>query len=128
VFSPNALGGVLNDATLPELQCRVVAGAANNQLLEPRHGDALASAGILYAPDYVVNAGGLIQVGDELHHGGYSAVRARAHTEQIGVRLMEVFDLADELGISTARAADLVAERRMAAIGRLRSFWLPSRP
>jgi valine dehydrogenase (NAD+) len=128
VFSPNALGGVLNDATLPELQCRVVAGAANNQLLEPRHGDALASAGILYAPDYVVNAGGLIQVGDELHHGGYSAVRARAHTEQIGVRLMEVFDLADELGISTARAADLVAERRMAAIGRLRSFWLPSLP
>ena len=65
VFSPNALGGVINDTTLPELQCRIVAGAANNQLLEDRHADALAKAGILYAPDYVINAGGVSQVGDE---------------------------------------------------------------
>jgi valine dehydrogenase (NAD+) len=127
VFSPNALGGVLNDATIPELQCRIVAGAANNQLLAARHGEALAEAGILYAPDYVINAGGLIQVGDELHRDGYSPERARAHTEQIGIRLLEIFDLADELAVSTAHAADLVAERRMAAVGRLRNFWLPRR-
>ncbi|MBA2528415.1 MAG: Glu/Leu/Phe/Val dehydrogenase [Euzebyales bacterium] len=125
VYSPNALGGVVNDATLPELQCRIVAGAANNQLLEIRHGDALADAGILYAPDYVINAGGLIQVSDELHPGGPSAERARARVEQIGLRLREVFAMADAQQVSTEAAAELVAERRMAAVGRLRGFWLP---
>ena len=125
VYSPNALGGVIDDVTLPALQCRVVAGAANNQLLEPRHGDALAEAGILYAPDFVVNAGGLIQVADELSPDGYSAARARARTEAIADRLHEVFDVADAERVSTAAAADLVAERRMAAVGRLRHFWLP---
>ncbi|HEY8340561.1 MAG TPA: Glu/Leu/Phe/Val dehydrogenase dimerization domain-containing protein [Egibacteraceae bacterium] len=127
VFSPNALGGVLNDETLPELQCRIVAGAANNQLLEPRHGDALAEAGILYAPDFVINAGGLIQVADELHPDGRSEARVRARTEQIGQRLLEVFDVAEREGVSTAVAADRVAERRIAAVGRLRGYWLPNR-
>jgi valine dehydrogenase (NAD+) len=125
VYSPNALGGVVNDETLPELSCRVVAGAANNQLLEERHGDALADAGILYAPDYVINAGGLIQVGDELHRGGYSETRTRGRVEGIGERLREIFAYAEEQRVSTAEAADRVAERRMGAVGRLRSFWLP---
>ena len=125
VFSPNALGGVINDQTLRELQCRIVAGGANNQLLEDRHADSLADAGILYAPDYVINAGGVIQVGDELHRDGYSAERARARTEQIGPRLLEVFAMAAERGVSTEVAAELVAEARMASVGRLRGFWLP---
>ncbi|HVM00639.1 MAG TPA: Glu/Leu/Phe/Val dehydrogenase dimerization domain-containing protein [Egibacteraceae bacterium] len=125
VFSPNALGGVISDATLPELACAIVAGAANNQLAEPRHGEALADAGILYAPDYVINAGGLIQVADELHPGGYSAERAERRVATIADRLHAVFALAAEEGCSTAEAAERFAERRMASIGRLKRFWLP---
>lgn len=126
VFSPNALGAVLNEDTIPELSCRVVAGAANNQLAdEERDGAAIAEAGILYAPDYLINAGGLIQVADELHPRGHSPERARHRAGQIAGRLNEVFDVAEERGISTAEAADRVAERRIASVGRLRSFWLP---
>jgi glutamate dehydrogenase/leucine dehydrogenase len=125
VLSPNALGGGINDATVPELQCRVVAGAANNQLLEARHADALADAGILYAPDYVINAGGLIQVADELHRDGHSPQRVRARAERIGPRLLQVFALAEQRGITTAAAAELVAEQRLSSVGRLRRFWLP---
>ncbi|CAN5477768.1 Glu/Leu/Phe/Val dehydrogenase dimerization domain-containing protein [soil metagenome] len=127
VFSPNALGGVIDDGALAELQCRIVAGAANNQLAEARHGDALTVAGILYAPDYVVNAGGLIQVADELQPGGYRLERVRARTERIADRLHEVLTLAETERLSTAAAADRFAERRMAAVGRLRRFWLPPR-
>ncbi|MEX0659551.1 MAG: Glu/Leu/Phe/Val dehydrogenase dimerization domain-containing protein [Egibacteraceae bacterium] len=125
VFSPNALGGVIDDETLPDLACAIVAGAANNQLADERHGDALADAGILYAPDYVINAGGLIQVADELHPGGYRVERARRHVEDIAGRLHDVFAVAAQEGCSTAAAAEHYAERRMAAVGRLRGFWLP---
>lgn len=125
VFSPNALGAVLNDSTIPQLQCRIVAGAANNQLAEPRHGEALADAGVLYAPDFVINSGGLIQVADELNPGGWREERVKARVEQIGERLAEVFHVADSQAIPTADAADRVAEQRMAAVGRLRGFWLP---
>lgn len=124
IFSPNALGGVLNDTSIPQLQCRLVAGAANNQLVRPEHGDMLTDAGVLYAPDYVLNAGGLIQVADELHDGGYSAERARARVDQIGPRLRNLIEVANAEGLSTSRAADVLAERRMAQIGGLRSFWL----
>jgi valine dehydrogenase (NAD+) len=127
IFSPNALGGGLNDETIPELSCRVVVGGANNQLERPEHGMALADAGILYAPDFVVNAGGLIQVADELHPGGYSAERAAHRVRAIRGRLHEVFDEADASGLPTAAAADRVAARRIAAVGRLRGFWLRGR-
>jgi valine dehydrogenase (NAD+) len=126
ILSPNALGGVVNDETIPELQCRVVAGGANNQLDRDEHGAALADAGILYAPDYVINAGGLIQVADELYPGGYSEVRARHRVATIGERLHDVFDEAEAAGVPTAEAAERVAERRVAAVGRLRRLWLPS--
>jgi valine dehydrogenase (NAD+) len=126
VFSPNALGAVINDETIGELQCRVVAGAANNQLADARHGEALADAGILYAPDYVINAGGVIQVADELHPGGYSEERARARTAGIGDRLHAIFALARSDGVTTAVAADRLAEQRMAAVGGLHRIWLPS--
>ncbi|CAN5920421.1 Glu/Leu/Phe/Val dehydrogenase dimerization domain-containing protein [soil metagenome] len=126
VFSPNALGAVINDDTIPELQCRVVAGAANNQLAQPHHAEVLTDAGVLYAPDFVLNAGGVIQVADELHAGGYSGARATARTEQIGPRLRQIFAIARDQGITTAAAADHFAEQRMAGVGRLRAFWLPS--
>jgi valine dehydrogenase (NAD+) len=124
VFSPNALGGIINDRTLPQLECRVVAGAANNQLLAPEHGAALADAGILYAPDYVINAGGLIQVGDELHPDGHSAERTRARTAAIGARLLEIFATAERAGVPTNEAAEHLAKERIAAVGRLRSVWV----
>ncbi len=125
VFSPNALGAVLNDDTVPELQCQVVAGAANNQLAEPRHANVLADLGVLYAPDFVINAGGLVQVADELHSGGYSRERATARVAQIGDRLRQIFAIAREQAITTAAAADHFAEQRMADVGSLRRFWLP---
>jgi valine dehydrogenase (NAD+) len=124
IFSPNALGGGLNDTTIPQLRCRLVAGAANNQLGRAEHGEALADAGVLYAPDYVLNAGGLIQVSGELHEGGYRESRARSRVEQIGDRLRHIIATARTEGMTTTQAADLVAEARMAAIGGLRTFWL----
>jgi valine dehydrogenase (NAD+) len=125
VFSPNALGAVLDDHTIPELKCEVVAGAANNQLDRAEHSAALADAGILYAPDFVINAGGLIQVTDELHPDGHSSERTRKSVEQIGRRLHDIFDEADRAGIDTARAAERVAEARVEAIAKLRGFYLP---
>ena len=124
VFAPCALGGLLDHESVTRLGAPIVAGAANNQLLEPRHGDALGEAGILYAPDYVINAGGLIQVADELHRDGPDLARARGRVAGIGRRLHEVFEFADTQRISTEAAAELLAERRIAAIGRLRRFYL----
>lgn len=125
VFSPNAMGAVINPTTLPQLQCAIVAGAANNQLSTDADDNALTDAGILYAPDFVINAGGVIQVGDELNPGGYSEARVAARTEQIGARLTEIFALAKGEGITTAEAADRAAQQRIAAVGRLRGFLLP---
>ncbi len=125
VFSPNALGAVINPETLPQLQCAVVAGAANNQLSSDTDDNALADAGILYAPDFVINAGGVIQVGDELHPDGYSEARVAARTHRIGERLTEIFQLAARDGITTAEAAERAAQTRISGIGRLRGFLLP---
>jgi leucine dehydrogenase len=111
IYSPCALGAVVNDASLPGFKCRAIAGAANNQLERPEHGDALADAGILYAPDYVINAGGLINVEDELH--GYDSERAHAKAAAIGDRLRSVFARAKVDGISTAAAADAIASERI---------------
>ncbi len=115
VFAPCALGGSLNDETIPHLRCKAVVGAANNQLLDARHGEALRDRGILYAPDYVVNAGGLINVYDELMPGGYDEKRSLANAEKIKDNLREIFRISREEGLSTARAADRFAERRIEA-------------
>jgi leucine dehydrogenase len=112
VFLPCASGGVLSATTIPRLRCRVVAGAANNQLAEPEDADRLAERGILYAPDYVVNVGGVIHlVGFELLGEDRSQVdrRLRAIADTLG----EVFRTADEHGISTGAAADLIVRRRL---------------
>ncbi|MDP8957518.1 MAG: leucine dehydrogenase [Actinomycetota bacterium] len=123
IFAPCAMGGVIRDDTIPNLRCRVVAGAANNQLERPEHGEALTSAGILYAPDYVINAGGLINVSDELQ--GYNETRAKARVQTIYRTLREIFLMARDRQISTATAADRFAEERISKVGRIRLYWVP---
>ncbi|GAC1324625.1 MAG: Glu/Leu/Phe/Val dehydrogenase dimerization domain-containing protein [Mycobacteriales bacterium] len=123
VFAPCALGGALTDESVPELQAEVVCGAANNQLDHPGIEKLLAERGVLYAPDYLVNAGGLIAVADEIE--GYSEPRARARAATIFETTQRVFALADAEGVPPAVAADRIAERRMAEVGRLRTILAP---
>ncbi len=122
IFSPCALGAVINDVTVPKLKCQIVAGGANNQLKEARHGDVLRKKGILYAPDYVINAGGLMNVYVELE--GYSHERALNMTKGIYYNLLSVFHTAQKEEVSTNVAADKVAEKRMATIGKLKQSHL----
>lgn len=119
IFAPCALGGVLNDQTIPQLHCQAVCGGANNQLLEPRHGEDLQSRNILYAPDYVVNAGGVINLSFEIGRT-YSPEEARRKTGQIYHTLQEVFDSAKSEGIATADAANRLAEARIRAVRAIR--------
>lgn len=113
VFAPCALGAIINDNTLRRLACRVVAGAANNQLAEDRHGDALDARGILYAPDYVINAGGLINVYGEIV--GYGIDTAKEKAAGIYHTLLSIYDIARDEGIPTYRAADRLAQQRIQA-------------
>jgi leucine dehydrogenase len=114
IFAPCALGGIINDDTLKQLNVEIVAGAANNQLLDERHGDELEARGILYAPDYVANAGGVINVYSELT--GWSRDRALRKADEIYETVLSVFRLAKETGIPTYKAADRVAEQRLNAV------------
>ncbi|MFG2378916.1 Leu/Phe/Val dehydrogenase [Streptomyces sp. NPDC048504] len=111
IYAPCALGGALNDATVPVLTAKVVCGAANNQLEHPGVEKDLADRGILYAPDYVVNAGGVIQVADELH--GFDFERCKAKAAKIFDTTLAIFARAKEDGIPPAAAADRIAEQRM---------------
>ena len=117
IFSPCALGAVLNAHTIPRLGCEAVVGSANNQLATEEDGDRLAAEGILYAPDFVVNAGGLINVYDELH--GYSKSRAMHRVDSIYDATLEIFRTAEEEGITPHAAAIRLAERRLEEIGSL---------
>jgi leucine dehydrogenase len=126
VFAPCALGGIINDESIPKLRCGVVAGSANNQLERPEHGKALQELGILYAPDFVVNAGGLINVADELH--GYKRERAKASVESVYRTLREVFTIARHDHISTAEAAERFAQSRIDKISHVRLYWVPGGP
>lgn len=121
IFTPCALGGILNDDTIPQLNVQIVVGAANNQLLEDRHGDALEARGILYAPDYVANAGGVINVYSELT--GWSRDRALRKAGEIYQTVLSVFRLAKDTGIPTYRAADRVAEQRIHAVRGMIKTW-----
>lgn len=112
VFSPCALGGILSDVTLPQLRCAIVAGAANNQLAEPRHGEELQKLGILYAPDYVINAGGIIVTASELTDR--DATHAKQNVSNIDQTLKKVFDYSLSHSISTSSAADLLTEQILA--------------
>ncbi|MFD7509958.1 Leu/Phe/Val dehydrogenase [Streptomyces sp. NPDC059853] len=113
IYAPCALGGALNDRTVSALTASVVCGAANNQLDHPGVEKDLADRGILYAPDYVVNSGGVIQVADELH--GFVFARAKAKAEGIHATTLEIFERAEAEGVPPAVAADRIAEARMAA-------------
>ncbi|MDP6342715.1 MAG: amino acid dehydrogenase [Alphaproteobacteria bacterium] len=116
VFAPNALGAILNDDTITRLKVGAVAGSANNQLADDRHGAALADRGILYAPDYVINAGGIINIS---HEGpGYNRRAAMDHCVGIYDTLMEVFGRADREGLPTSEVADRIAEERITRAAR----------
>ena len=122
VYAPCALGAALDDEVVATLRAKVVCGAANNQLAHHGIEKELQDRGVLYAPDYMVNAGGLIQVADELE--GFSFERAKQRAEKIFDTTARVFALAQDEGVPPAVAADRLAERRMTEVGRLRGVWL----
>ena len=121
IFAPCALGGIINDATIPQLTCEIVAGAANNVLLEERHGVVLEERGILYAPDYVANAGGVINVYSEL--AGWSSARAFRKADEIYDTILKVFAIAKHDNVPTFVAADRLAEQRIKAVGSMVRTW-----
>jgi len=122
IFAPCALGAVINDDTIPLLKAKVIAGAANNQLKEDRHGDMIHEMGLVYAPDYVINAGGVINVADELQ--GYNRERALKKVETIYDNIMRVFEIAERDGIPSYKAADRMAEERIAKVAKSRNTFL----
>ena len=121
IFAPCALGGIINDATIPRLTCEIVAGGANNVLLEERHGVVLEERGILYAPDYVANAGGVINVYSEL--AGWSSARAFRKADEIYDTILKVFAIAKHDNVPTYVAADRLAEQRIKAVGSMVRTW-----
>jgi valine dehydrogenase (NAD+) len=123
VYAPCALGSALDEAVVGGLQAQLVCGAANNQLAHAGIEKQLADRGVLYCPDYVVNAGGLIQVADEIE--GFSFPRARARALGIFATTQAVLAEAKAAAVPPAVAADRLAERRMAEVGRLRQLLLP---
>jgi leucine dehydrogenase len=121
IYAQCALGGVINDATMKQLKVKIVAGGANNVLLEERHGDELEKRGILYAPDYVANAGGVINVYSEL--AGWDTSRSLRKADEIYNTVLGVFEIAKADGIPTYEAADRLAERRLQSVGAMVKTW-----
>src|SRR6476661_6845083 len=121
LFAPCALGAIINDKTIPQLKVEIVAGAANNQLLEERHGDELEAKNIMYAPDYVANAGGVINVYSEL--AGWTSARAFRKADEIYDTILKVFAIAKTEKIPTYLAADRLAEQRINAVGSMVRTW-----
>jgi len=120
IFAPCALGGILNDETIPALKVKAVCGSANNQLLEDdRHGEMLKERNIVYAPDYVVNCGGVINVADELQ--GYNKERAKAKVQGVYDQMDKIFNIATRDGVTPAVAADRLAEERIDSMMRVKS-------
>ncbi|GAB3791500.1 Glu/Leu/Phe/Val family dehydrogenase [Virgibacillus kimchii] len=122
IYAPCALGATINDETIPQIKAKIIAGSANNQLKESKHGDILHEKGILYAPDYVINAGGVINVADELI--GYNQARAMKKVETIYNSLSKVFEIARRDHIPTHTAADRMVEERIASLKRSRNQFL----
>jgi leucine dehydrogenase len=122
IYAPCALGATINDETIPQLKAKVIAGSANNQLKDTRHGDIIHEMGIVYAPDYVINAGGVINVADELY--GYNQERAMKKVEQLYTTIEKVIEISKRDGIPTYVAADRMAEERIERIRNSRSQFL----
>ena len=125
IYAPCALGATINDDTLKRLKVAVIAGGANNQLAEPRHGDALEAKGMLYAPDYVINGGGVINVYGELHR--WPEERSRKKAGEIYDTILRIFEIARRDGIPSYLAADRLAEERIGAVAGLDRMWLRGR-
>src|SRR5262249_32152488 len=113
VYAPCALGGTLNDHTIPRLQCQIVAGSANNQCLRAEHGDVLRQRGIVYAPDFVINAGGLLNVAMDLAPGGYNEAHVLEKVHHIADTVRTLLDTAARQGISTHHAAVQLAQYKL---------------
>ncbi|WP_174613755.1 branched-chain amino acid dehydrogenase [Virgibacillus ihumii] len=122
IYAPCALGATVNDETIPQLKAKVIAGSANNQLKTSEHGDIIHEKGIVYAPDYVINSGGVINVADELN--GYNQTRAMKKVETIYDSLMRVFEISRRENIPTYVAADRMAEERIASVRKSRNQFL----
>ena len=122
IFSPCALGGVINPDTIPRITARVIAGGANNQLLTEADGEELHRRGVLYAPDYLINAGGIINVSAEIGTP-YSADRAREKTERIYEIMSRVIQVSKKEEISIAKAADRIAEQRLASVRAIKTIY-----
>jgi leucine dehydrogenase len=120
IFAPCALGGIINDENLPKLKVEVICGGANNQLLEERHGYRLEEMGMQYTPDYVANAGGVINVFGEV--AGWDSERALRKADEIYDTVLSVFEIAKQEGIPSFEAADRLAERRLASV---KTKWSP---
>lgn len=122
VFAPCALGGVINDDTLARLKVEVICGAANNQLESASHGNALEAKGMIYAPDYVVNSGGVINVYGELQ--AWTMDRAKRKAQEIYDTVLRVFDIAERDGVPSFEAADRLAEERISSVAALKDMWV----
>jgi leucine dehydrogenase len=114
VLAPCALGGVLDDETVPQLRCRAIAGAANNQLAADHVGELLAARGILWVPDFVANAGGVVNIAVELEPEGYAPERAESRVRAVGDTLRQIFDVAESEAVTPLRAALELGQRRLA--------------
>lgn len=122
IFSPCALGAIINDETIPQLKCRVIAGAANNQLKEERHGQIIQDKGIVYAPDFIINAGGVINVADELLDGGYNRERALRKVDGIYRNIEQVIAISKRDNIPTYKAAEVLAEERISTMRHIKKI------
>ncbi len=122
VYSPCALGASINDETIPLLKCKIVAGAANNQLKEDRHGQILRDKNIIYAPDYLINAGGLMNVSIEFE--GWADSKSRRMIDTIYDKTIDVFHISEEQGIPVNKAADVMAENRINSIRGIKNSYL----
>jgi len=122
IYAPCALGATINDQTVERLNCKIVAGAANNQLKEPKHGDILLKRGILYAPDYLINAGGVMNVSIEFE--GWSHEKSQRMVDSIYGRTLEIFKVAESQNIPVYKATDLIAEARIESIQKIKGKYL----
>jgi leucine dehydrogenase len=123
VFSPCARGAIINDKTINQFKCKIIAGAANNQLAESRHGDMLHEKGILYVPDYIINSGGVINIIDDISGREYNRENAMKNTARIYDSCKKVFEIAKRDNIPTHKAADIMAEERIAAVRKIKKIY-----